>query len=60
MHPDLGKLLDLQAKDTALAELDGRVAALGAEVATLDDELKRARDRLEAAERATRDGARRR
>ncbi|HEU5169959.1 MAG TPA: hypothetical protein VFU46_05455, partial [Gemmatimonadales bacterium] len=35
-------------------------AALGAEVAAVDDELKRARERLEAAERAARDGARRR
>jgi predicted nucleic acid-binding Zn-ribbon protein len=60
MHPDLSKLLDLQAKDTAIAEVDERAAALAAEVATLDQQLERARAARDAAERAAVDGAKRR
>jgi predicted nucleic acid-binding Zn-ribbon protein len=60
MHPDLSKLLDLQAKDLAIAEVEERIAALDADVAGLDRELDRARSAREAAERAAADGARRR
>lgn len=60
MHPDLSKLLDLQAKDTAIAEVDERIAALDADVTALDQELDRARSARDAAERAATDGARRR
>jgi uncharacterized protein len=60
MHPDLSKLLDLQAKDNAIAEVDERIGALDADVAALDQELERARGARDAAERAATDGARRR
>ncbi len=60
MHPDLIKLLDLQAKDTALTELDAEIAAVDAEAAALDAELERARAVRDAAQRAAADGARRR
>jgi predicted nucleic acid-binding Zn-ribbon protein len=60
MHPDLSKLLDLQAKDTAISAVDERIAALDADVALLDQELARARGARDAAERAATDGAKRR
>jgi predicted nucleic acid-binding Zn-ribbon protein len=60
MHPDLMKLLDLQAKDTAIAEMDTRIAAVDADVAGLDQELERARGARDAAQRAADDGTRRR
>jgi predicted nucleic acid-binding Zn-ribbon protein len=60
MHPDLSKLLDLQAKDTAIAAVDERIAALDADVARLDQELDRARGARDAAQRAAADGAKRR
>lgn len=60
MHPDLSKLLDLQAKDNAIADVDERIAALDTDVAGLDRELERARGARDAAERAAVDGARRR
>jgi len=60
MHPDLIKLLDLQARDAAIAEVDSRVAAVDAEVAGLDQELERARGARDAAQRAAEDGSRRR
>jgi predicted nucleic acid-binding Zn-ribbon protein len=60
MHPDLIKLLDLQARDAAIAEVDSRVAAVDAEVAVLDQELERARGARDTAQRAADDGARRR
>jgi len=60
MHPDLSKLLDLQAKDTAIAAVDERIAALDADVARLDQELDRARQARDAAQRAVADGAKRR
>ena len=60
MHPDLIKLLDLQARDAAIAGVDSRVAALDAEVAVLDQELERARGARDTAQRAAADGARRR
>jgi uncharacterized protein len=60
MHPDLSKLLDLQAKDTAIADVDERIAAVDADVAALDRELERARGARDTAQRAAADGARRR
>lgn len=60
MHADLVKLLDLQAKDAAIDDVDRRLAALRAEVAALDQGVQRARDALEAARRAAADGSRRR
>jgi predicted nucleic acid-binding Zn-ribbon protein len=60
MHVDLVKLLDLQAKDAALAETDQGLAAVEQDTAALDQALQRARDSLEAARRALADGQRRR
>jgi predicted nucleic acid-binding Zn-ribbon protein len=60
MHPDLGKLLDLQTTDREIADLDARAAALDADVAALNAELRRARDVRDAARRAAEDAARRR
>jgi predicted nucleic acid-binding Zn-ribbon protein len=60
MHADLVKLLDLQSKDAAIAEIDRRIAELSAEVAMLDAGVQRARDGLDGARRAAADGARRR
>lgn len=60
MHPDLVKLLDLQAKDAVLAEADQRLGGLAEETAALDQVLERARTSLEAARRALVDGQRRR
>ena len=60
MHPDLSKLLDLQAKDTAIAEMDARIGAVDADVAMLDRDLDRARGARDTAQRAAADGARRR
>jgi predicted nucleic acid-binding Zn-ribbon protein len=60
MHADLVKLLDLQAKDAALMELDQRLAAIGEETAVLDQALERAREIVETARRAAADGQRRR
>jgi len=60
MHADLLKLLDVQAKDTAVREVERSLDALRGDVAMLDQALQRARDSLEAARRAATDGARRR
>jgi uncharacterized protein len=60
MHADLVKLLDLQAKDAALAEADQRLEVVGQDTVVLDQALQRARDNLEAARRALADGQRRR
>ena len=60
MHADLVKLLDLQAKDAALAEVDQRLALIDQDVVILDQALQRARESLEAARRAAADGQRRR
>ncbi len=60
MHADLVKLLDLQAKDSAVAEVKRRLEALGGETASLDQALARAREVLEGALRAAADAARRR
>jgi uncharacterized protein len=60
MHADLVKLLDLQAKDSAVAEIERRLVALREETGVLDQALERARGVLEAARRAGVDAARRR
>jgi uncharacterized protein len=60
MHADLVKLLDLQAKDAAVEEVEARMRMLDSERVGLDQVLQRARDLLEAARRAVTDGARRR
>jgi uncharacterized protein len=60
MHADLVKLLDLQAKDVAVAEVEQRLTALRGETGVLDQALERAREGLEAAKRAAADAARRR
>ena len=60
MHADLVKLLDLQAKDSAVAEVERRLDALREETRVLDQVLDKAREGLEAAKRAAADAARRR
>jgi predicted nucleic acid-binding Zn-ribbon protein len=60
MHADLVKLLDLQAKDDAVVEIEQRIEGVQSEIGTLDQVLQRAREVLEAARRAASDGARRR
>lgn len=50
MHPDLEKLLELQAKDLALLETDLRLKVLADEIAGLDAALERARETAEAAQ----------
>jgi predicted nucleic acid-binding Zn-ribbon protein len=60
MHADLVKLLDLQSKDTAVAEAERRLRELDGESALLDQAIQQARDALEGARRAAADGARRR
>jgi predicted nucleic acid-binding Zn-ribbon protein len=60
MHADLVKLLDLQAKDAAVAEVERRLEALGQETGVLDQALQRANDSVEAARRAAAEAARRR
>jgi uncharacterized protein len=60
MHAELAKLLDLQAKDAALSEVDLRLASLVEETAGLDQLLQKARDAVETARRALAEGQRRR
>src|SRR5918996_1357059 len=60
MHADLVKLLDLQAKDSAVAEVERQLGALREETGVLDQALERAREVREAARRAAVDAARRR
>jgi len=60
MHPDLPKLLDVQAKDRRLAELDARAQEIAAARAALDAALERGRTEVAAAERAGADATRRR
>ena len=60
MHADLVKLLDLQAKDAAVTEVERRLSALQLETGVLDQELNRARDVLETARRAAAEAAKRR
>ena len=49
MHPDLTKLLDLQAKDIVLLDVDRRLQELDTELAGLDQQLDKARDAITAA-----------
>jgi hypothetical protein len=60
MHPELSKLLDLQAKDEQLERLNARAGELSADVAALDGALKGVRATFDSAERAVRDAQRRR
>jgi uncharacterized protein len=60
MHADLVKLLDLQAKDAAVAEAERRLRELDKETAVLDEAIQHARDALDAARRAAAEGARHR
>lgn len=60
MHPDLVKLIDLQAKDAEVAAREQRLTELTGETAGLDEALKRARELLEKARQAATDGQRRR
>jgi uncharacterized protein len=60
MHAELVKLLDLQAKDAALAAIDQQIAEVARDSSALDQSLQRARDALESAGRALADGVRRR
>ncbi len=60
MHPDLVKLIDLQAKDAEVAAREQRLIELLGETAGLDEALRRARDLLEKARQAATDGQRRR
>lgn len=60
MHADLVKLLDLQSKDTAIADVEQRLRELDGEVGVLDRAIQQARDALDAARRAAADAARRR
>lgn len=52
MHPDLTKLLDLQAKDIVLLDVDHRLQQLDSELAGLDQQLGKAREAIVAAQRA--------
>jgi predicted nucleic acid-binding Zn-ribbon protein len=60
MHADLVKLLELQAKDAVLSQVDQRYTALDEATLVLDQALQRAREALDAAHRALADGQRRR
>ncbi len=60
MHPDLEKLLDLQAKDLALVEADAALLEIGAAEAALDEGLRKAERELEQARRAAADARARR
>lgn len=60
MHPDLERLLDLQNRDLALAEVDARLKALLDEVASLDGELARSRADGDEARKALQAGVKRR
>jgi uncharacterized protein len=60
MHADLVKLLDLQARDAVVADVERRLEALRGEFTTLDQALEKARAGVEAAHRAVADAGRRR
>lgn len=51
MHPDLEKLLDLQAKDLILLASTQRVQSIGEDIAALDAALEQARAQVETARR---------
>lgn len=60
MHPDLVKLIDLQAKDAEVAAREQRLEELKGETAGLDEALQRARELLQKARQTAADGQRRR
>ena len=60
MHPDLVKLLELQAKDAALLEADRGLDAVLADAEALDQQLADARKAAEQAQRAVADMTKRR
>ena len=60
MHPELSKLLDLQAKDLVLSEIDGRLATVVEEEQNLEAVVDRARDAAKSARKSAADAARRR
>ena len=60
MHPDLEKLLDLQAKDLILLATDVRLKGVADEIAGLDAGLDRARADVETAQRRLAEGTTRR
>jgi predicted nucleic acid-binding Zn-ribbon protein len=60
MHPDLVKLLDLQAKDEALLDVDQRLDALLAELEQLDQQLAEAEQAIGQARLAGAEAERRR
>jgi len=60
MHPDLEKLLDLQAKDLTLLDVDHRRKALAYRVTELDEAMTRGRSELEAARRRIEEATKRR
>lgn len=59
MHPDLVKLIELQAKDAEVAAREQRLTDLRGETAGLDETLKRAREAVEKARQTAADGQRR-
>ena len=60
MHPDLERLLELQAKDLELLGTDLRLKAVGEEIAGLDAALERARAEVEAARGRVAEGVKKR
>lgn len=60
MHPDLAKLLELQARDFTLLEIDERLRDLLTEVDQMDQRLAEARNAVDQARRAHGEGVRRR
>ncbi|NOT07501.1 MAG: hypothetical protein HOP28_04760 [Gemmatimonadales bacterium] len=60
MHPDLEKLLELQAKDLALLGIDIRLRSVADEIGALDIALERARVDVETARRRQEEGAKKR
>lgn len=60
MHPDLVKLLELQAKDLDLLEADKALDAVLAEYEALDQHLKGAQQAVDQAERSVADAGKRR
>src|SRR5687767_3049776 len=60
MHPDLEKLLELQAKDLALLATDREIRALDDQIAALDAALDRARSDVDAARKKHAEGVKRR
>ena len=60
MHADLVQLLELQAKDGAVVEVERLLGDVGLEVGALDQALARVNEGLESARRAVAEGVRRR